>query len=79
MSEYFNINLQYLKLFCQQMHYLLKHKMLLFVFKYLYMAPTRFGPSGPLSGSMYWNFTKVTVPLKHQLNHVVKIIVVQWQ
>jgi hypothetical protein len=36
-----------IKLFYQQMHYLLKHKMLQFVFKYLYMAPTCFGPSGP--------------------------------
>ena len=32
--------------FCQQMHCLLKHKMLQFVFKVsLYMAPTCFGPS----------------------------------
>jgi hypothetical protein len=29
------------KLFCQQMHYLLKHKMLQFVFKYLYTTPTQ--------------------------------------
>ena len=32
--------------FCQQMHCLLKHKMLQFVLKIsLYMAPTCFGPS----------------------------------
>jgi hypothetical protein len=68
-----------IQLFCQQMHYLLKHKMLQFVFKCLYMAPTCFGPSGPSSGSIYWNLTEVPVSLKHQLKHVVKIAVVQWQ
>jgi predicted alpha/beta superfamily hydrolase len=61
------------------MHYLLKHKILQFVFKYLYTAPTCFGPSGPSSGSIYWNLIEVTVSLKHQLKHIVKIIVVQWQ
>ena len=40
-------------LFCQQMHFLLKHKMLQFVFKiYLYMAPKCLGPFGPSSGSV---------------------------
>ena len=39
-----SINLQ--NYFCQQMHCLLKHKMLQFVLKIsLYMAPTCFGPS----------------------------------
>jgi hypothetical protein len=70
-----------IKLFFQQMHYLLKYKMLQFVFKSLYRAPPCFGPSGPSSGSIrvHWNLTKVTVSLKHQLKHIVKIIVVQWQ
>jgi hypothetical protein len=54
------------------MHYLLKHKMLQFVFKYLYMTATCFGPFGPSSGSIYWNLTKVTVSLKYQLKHIVK-------
>jgi hypothetical protein len=51
------------------MHYVLKHKMLQFVFIYLYMAPTCFDPSRPSSGSIYRNLTKVTVSLKHQLLH----------
>jgi hypothetical protein len=61
------------------MHYLLKHKTLQFVFKYLFMAPTCFGPFGPSSGSIRWNLAKVTVSLKYQLKHIVKIVVVQWQ
>jgi hypothetical protein len=49
----------------QQMHNLLKHKMLQFLFKGLsYTAPTCFGPHGPSSGSTYQNLTKVTVSLK---------------
>jgi hypothetical protein len=68
-----------IKLFCQQRHYLLKHKMLQFVFKYLFMAPTCFGPFGPSSGSIRWNLTKVIVSLKYQLKHIVKIVVVEWQ
>jgi hypothetical protein len=45
--------------FCQQMHSLLKHKMLQLTLKIsLYMAPTCFGPS---SGSIRWNLAKVTV------------------
>ena len=53
------------KLFCQQMHFLLKHKMLQFVFKISpYMVPTCFGPFGPSSGSIRWNLAKVTVSLK---------------
>jgi hypothetical protein len=56
------------------MHCLLKHKMLQFVFKYLYMAPTCFGPFGPSSGSINWNPTKVTVSLKYQLKHIVKML-----
>jgi hypothetical protein len=50
--------------------------MLQFLFKYLHMAPTCFGPFRPSSGSIYWNLTKVTVSLKYQLKHIVKIIVV---
>jgi hypothetical protein len=38
------------------------------------MAPTCFGPSGPSSGSIYWNLTKVTVSLKYQLKHIVKML-----
>jgi hypothetical protein len=46
----------------QQMHYLLKHKMLQLTFKIsLYMAPTCFGPFGPSSESIRWNLPKVTV------------------
>jgi hypothetical protein len=56
------------------MHYLLKHKMLQFVFRYVYMAPKCFGPSGPSSGSIYWNITEVTVSLKYQLKHIVKML-----
>jgi hypothetical protein len=61
------------------MHYLLKHKMLLFVFKYLFTAPTHFGPFGPSSGSIHGKLAKVIVSLKYQLKHIVKIVVVQWQ
>jgi hypothetical protein len=50
------------KLLCQQMHSLLKHKMLQFTLKIsLYMAPTCFGPFGPSSGSIRRNLAKVTV------------------
>jgi hypothetical protein len=43
------------------MHYLLKRKILQFVFKYFfYIVPTRFGTIGPSSGSTYQNLTKVT-------------------
>jgi hypothetical protein len=62
------------------MHYLLKRKILQFVFKYLfYIAPTSFGPIGPSSGSTYQNLakvTKITVSLKYQLKHFAKIVVV---
>jgi hypothetical protein len=45
----------------QRMHYLLKRKILQFVFKYfLYIAPTCFGPIGPSSGSTYQNLAEVT-------------------
>jgi hypothetical protein len=45
----------------QRMHYLLKHKILQFLFKYFfYIAPTCFGPLGPSSGSTYQNLAKVT-------------------
>jgi hypothetical protein len=51
----------YSKLLCQQMHSLLKHKMLQFTLKIsLYMGPTCFGPFGPSSGSIRRNFAKVT-------------------
>jgi hypothetical protein len=50
------------KLFCQQMHSLLKHKMLQLTLKIsLYMVPTCFGPFGPSSGSIGRNLAKVTV------------------
>jgi hypothetical protein len=50
------------KLFCQQRHSLLKHKMLQFTLKIsLYMAPTCSGPLGPSSGSIRRNLAKVTV------------------
>jgi hypothetical protein len=50
------------KLFCQQMHSLLKHKMLQLTLKIsFYMAPTCFGPFGPSSWSVRWNLAKVTV------------------
>jgi hypothetical protein len=49
----------------QQVHNLLKHEMLPFLFKGLsYIAPTCFGPHGPSTGSTYQNLTKVTVSLK---------------
>jgi hypothetical protein len=52
----------YSKSFCQQMHSLLKHKMLQLTLKItLYMAPTCFGPFGPSSGSIRRNLAKVTV------------------
>jgi hypothetical protein len=47
----------------QQMHYLLKHKILQFVFKCLnihFSAPTCFGPLGTYSGSIRQNLAKVT-------------------
>jgi hypothetical protein len=50
------------KIFCQQMHSLLKHKMLQVTLKIsLYMAPTCFGPFRPSSGSIRRNLAKVTV------------------
>jgi hypothetical protein len=50
------------KLLCQQMHSLLKHKMLQLTLQIsLYMAPTCFGPFGPSSGSIRRNLAKVTV------------------
>jgi hypothetical protein len=50
------------KLLCQQMHSLLKHKMLQLTLKIsLYVAPTCFGPFGPSSGSIRRNLAKVTV------------------
>jgi hypothetical protein len=61
------------------MHYLLKHKILQFVFKYFfYIARTCFGLIGPSSGSTYQNIakvTKITVSLKYQLKRFVKIVV----
>jgi hypothetical protein len=61
------------------MHYLLKCKILQFVFKhFFYIAPTCFGPIGPSSGSTYQNLakvTKITVSLKYQLKSFVKIVV----
>jgi hypothetical protein len=45
------------------MHYLLKHKILQFVFECLnvhFLAPTCFGPLGPSSGSINQNLAKVT-------------------
>jgi hypothetical protein len=56
------------------MQYLLKHKMLQFVFKYRYVAPTCFGLFGLSSGSIYCILTKVTVSLKYQLKHIVKML-----
>jgi hypothetical protein len=50
------------KLFCQQMHSLLKHKMPQLTLKIsLSMAPTCFGPFGPSSGSIRQNRAEVTV------------------
>jgi hypothetical protein len=50
------------KLFCQQMHSLLKRKMLQLTFKIsLYMAPTCFGPFGPSSRSIGRNLVEVTI------------------
>jgi predicted protein tyrosine phosphatase len=47
--------------FCQQMHSLLKHKMLQLTLKIsIYMAPTCFGPLGPSSGSIRRNLAEVT-------------------
>jgi hypothetical protein len=61
------------------MHHLLKREILQFVFKYFfYIAPTRFGPTGPSSGGTCQNLakvTKITVPLKYQLKHFVKTLV----
>jgi hypothetical protein len=48
--------------FSQQMHSLLKHKMLQLTLKIsLYIAPTCFGPFGPSSGSIRRNLAKVRV------------------
>jgi hypothetical protein len=56
------INFEFTKLFCQQMHSLLKHKMLQLILKIsLFMAPTCFGPFGPWSGSIRQDLAKVTV------------------
>jgi hypothetical protein len=53
------------KLFCQQMHSLLKRKMLQLTLKIsLYMAPTCFGPFGPSSESIWRNLAKVTVSVE---------------
>jgi hypothetical protein len=50
------------KLFCQQMHSLLKHKMLQLTLKIpLYMDPTCFDPFGPSSGSIRRNLATVTI------------------
>jgi hypothetical protein len=50
------------KLFCQQMHSVLKHKMLELALKMsVYMASTYFRPFGPSSGSLRRNIAKVTV------------------
>jgi hypothetical protein len=61
------------------MHYLLKREILQFVFKYFfYIAPTCFGPIGPSSGGTYQNLakvTKITVSLKYQLKHFIRIAV----
>jgi hypothetical protein len=52
LTELLNITI-YSKLLCQQMHSLLKHKMLQLTLKIsLYMASTGFGPFGPSSGSI---------------------------
>jgi hypothetical protein len=45
----------------QQMHILLNHKMLQFLY---YAAPTSFGPHRPSSGSTFQNLTKITLSLK---------------
>jgi hypothetical protein len=63
----------------QHMHYLLKHKILQFVLNVHFSAPTCFGPLGPSSGDTHQNLVKVskiTVSLKYQLKHFVKIVVV---
>jgi hypothetical protein len=66
----------------QQLHYLLKHKILQFVFKCLnvhFSAPTCFGPLGPSSRSINQNIakvTKITVFFKYHLKYLVKIVVV---
>jgi hypothetical protein len=50
------------KFLCQQMHSLLKHKMLQLTLKIsLYMPPTCFGPLGPSSGSIRRNFAEVSL------------------
>jgi hypothetical protein len=52
----------YSNFFHQQMHLLLKHKMLQLTLKIsLYMAPTCFGPFSPSSGSIRRNLAKLTV------------------
>jgi hypothetical protein len=61
-SAYYKHSFINSKLFCQQMHSLLKHKMLQLTLKQsLYMAPMCFGPFGPSTGNIRWNFAKVTV------------------
>ena len=51
--------------FANKCTFLLKYRMLQFVFKISpYMAPTCFGPFGPSSESIRWNLAKVTVSLK---------------
>jgi hypothetical protein len=61
----FTVYFDTFKDFCQQMHSLLKHKMLQLTLKIsLYMAPTRFGPFGPSSRSIRRNLAKVTVSVK---------------
>jgi hypothetical protein len=51
---------------CQQMHSLLKRKMLQLTLKTsLYMAPTCFGPFGPSSASIRRKITRRTAPSTH--------------
>ena len=46
--------------FANKYTFLLKHKMLQFVFKISpYMAATCFGPFGPSSGSIQWNLARM--------------------
>jgi hypothetical protein len=63
------------------MHSLLKHKMLQLTLKIsLYMAPKRFGPFGPSSGSIRWNLAKVTLFVEIiSKNTSLKIVAVLWQ
>jgi hypothetical protein len=58
----FTVHFDKSKAFFQQIHSLLKHKMLQLTLKIsLYMAPTCFGLFGPSSGSIRRNIAKVTV------------------